>query len=757
MESPLITMSAITGKPTQKEIYNYLKNLKENGIDSALLYPRSGCEIEYLSKEWFNTVEGFINSATVLDMKLWLYDDFNWPSGDAGGRVSANEPYRLRAIKLSGIEKGKITYKSHHNSGLFGEKYFPNLLSEEAVDYFIKCTHEEYYKRFAKHFGTVIRGMFTDEPSIGYCCESDSVPYYEGIEQDYNNAFNRDFHTDLLCEHKELYSNVIELVSNRFNKCYISKLSSWCKEHGILMTGHLMCDNDPIGATKHAGHFLKNLSTFMLPGIDEIATCPYDISEMTLLGACEYASGENGAMAELFALGPCDLTYKKRICILYLASAFKIDRYFLAVSHMDLRGNKLITDYFNNFNIDQPDFSGMKLFSMEAKKAALLAKSDFTPDVYIRYPFKQCIDIIRKKGWGEAFMQMINELSYKGIQWKYIDDEIIENVPVIEVDNDFKFTVDNKEFDTTSIKGSVTIEAADKKEVKGIFVRKYNDGSTLVINLFAPKGEYIINGNALKLDTYSVLLLEDGQREEKREEIKLNFDVHYCNDNVIRTMHLNGEKSCEIYAKCDTGVTICVRNDENALLNGEKIPCQNQARMLPNGMQSLYKMSDPITLKAGVNVITASNDIKYLPTVLLCGAFSYQLKSDKICKITLEKRKNRHSPGEKLYDYGKIQLSARVKIPKGAKQIKLQGTDLYTKVYIDDALIGEKISSPYVFNLDSSLWNKEVTLKIEQHSSMGAIFGDIEYWDKNVEKSGWRGTPSPSPHPFGIETLYWIF
>ena len=89
--SSLITMSAITGKPNTEKIHSYLKDLKENGIDEFLLYPRSGCEIEYLSNEWFDTVEKFVNSALILNMKMWLYDDFNWPSGDAGGKVTANE------------------------------------------------------------------------------------------------------------------------------------------------------------------------------------------------------------------------------------------------------------------------------------------------------------------------------------------------------------------------------------------------------------------------------------------------------------------------------------------------------------------------------------------------------------------------------------------------------------------------------------------------------------------------------------------
>ena len=90
MKSPFITMSAITGKPTKEQIHEYLLSLKQGGIEQVLLYPRSGCELEYLSEEWFNTVANFLSCAKELDMCIWLYDDFNWPSGDAGGRVTAN-------------------------------------------------------------------------------------------------------------------------------------------------------------------------------------------------------------------------------------------------------------------------------------------------------------------------------------------------------------------------------------------------------------------------------------------------------------------------------------------------------------------------------------------------------------------------------------------------------------------------------------------------------------------------------------------
>ena len=72
------------------------------------------------------------------------------------------------------------------------------------------------------------------------------------------------------------------------------------------------------------------------------------------------------------------------------------------------------------------------------------------------------------------------------IEEKKIDDEKIEDAtPVIEVDCDFNMTLNSKRFDISLINTSVTIQTLDGKNARGIFVRKYNDQSTLVLNLFA--------------------------------------------------------------------------------------------------------------------------------------------------------------------------------------------------------------------------------------------------------------------------------
>ena len=107
MLNPFVTMSALTGKPTKKGIHKYLSDLKALGIDQVMIYPRSGSEVEYLSEDWFCAVADFIDSAIILNMKLWLYDDFNWPSGDACGKVTKVEKFRLSSIKTKGEMRGR--------------------------------------------------------------------------------------------------------------------------------------------------------------------------------------------------------------------------------------------------------------------------------------------------------------------------------------------------------------------------------------------------------------------------------------------------------------------------------------------------------------------------------------------------------------------------------------------------------------------------------------------------------------------------
>lgn len=763
MKNPLITMSAVTGKPSMSFIQKYMKSLIENGIEQVMIYPRSGCELEYLSNEWFDTVECFLKCAKQLDMYIWLYDDFNWPSGDAGGRVS--KKYQLKSITTAGENIGEISTHSRHNGGLFRIKNFPDLLSYDAVDYFINVTHEQYYRRFKEYFGSTIKGIFTDEPSFGYCCNNSSVPYYEQLPDDYKSLSGGDFYDDMKLGSDKFYENVMLAVANRFKACFVDKIRNWCEEHSIYMCGHLMAENEPYGATFHNGNLLTMLSSFSVPGVDEIVTNLNNPNILSIFGAAQYARKGTFAMAELFALGPCDMSYALKKSMIFYSASFKINLYFLAVSHMDMRGNKKILDYFNDFSISQPDFSGMKLLANEAMLAAEYADKDFTPDVYVEYPSELCAANLRNKDFKTGiFIALLKRLSYYQIQWKFINKgDNTNGIKVIRLteNSTLKYadiTASDADEICKVLASNPLVRNINGELSESIFVRKFDDGSFIVINLDNTPSKYVINGIDKEIDGYGVVTDKDissSLYKKVKAEIN-NFNVNYCNENIIRCMFVNSQDSAIIKSTSKQTVKVVLRNDSKAYIDNEAITTHESCTDIPYGMQSLYKASAPITLCGSSFTIKSGNDYKYMPSVLIKGSFDAESISGDICQINLLPRKNSLRIGDYISGFGKVELSQKVFVPEGAKFLQLNGTKLYTCILINGEPIGEKICSPYIYKIDNKYCGKIVNLKIIQYSSIAPILGDVEYWDKHSENVSWKGTKSPQKTNFGVSGAEWL-
>lgn len=759
MKNPLVTMSAVTGKPSSEEIFAYLKSLKDNGIEQAMVYPRSGCELEYLEEEWFEAVGHFVHFAEQLNMSLWIYDDFNWPSGDAHGRVSSVEKFRLKSVCTSGEGCGKISCYSQNKGSLFREIFFPNLLNDEATDYFIQCTHEQYYRRFGEYFGNVIKGFFTDEPGVGYCCTEDSMPYYDGMAEDYNTATVRDFFEDMKEKHCDFYAVSLELIGKKYRSCFIEKLSVWCKAHNVILTGHLMEDTTPNGATKQCGDLLKALLLFGMPGIDELRTRFDDLCLYNLLGSVQYGRrNKEFAMAELFALGPCNISYAKKRSMLYLCSCFGINRYFLAVSAMDMRGNMTITDYFNLFTADCPDFEAMKILSNDAKKASKLADKAFTPQVYIRYPTKICTRQMFKELNFMRFYKLVNSLTHNQIQWKYLDDgDVPENIPVIEFTNELEYILDGKKLCLEAVldkfRKKLFVTDCDGKISEGIFVRRYDDGTSVVLNLYAKPDTYLVDGQRMYLEENAVRICDEKTAEKqscKIEKAVVEFDVEYANMNMIRAMYVNDVEECVIVCEKDVEVYLAVRKDTHAAIDGAAVSgIAENSPLLCNGLKKLYLLSEKMTLKRGEHTLSSVKDVKYLPSVFILGDFSQISIGGEISKVRLSERPKKYLTGDKIYGFGKVTFSGKIKIPTNAETIILSDTSLYTSVYIDNVFCGDAVYPPYNFNIPQKAIGKEVDVKIVQASSLGPIFGDVEYFTQNSKITNWK-TPSPEQEAFGL-------
>src|SRR6266566_606514 len=77
------------------EMERQLRAMKEAGISAVVFHPRSGMggefghgEMEYyLSETYFDRFKSALEICRQLGLKVILYDEYNWPSGQGGGRV----------------------------------------------------------------------------------------------------------------------------------------------------------------------------------------------------------------------------------------------------------------------------------------------------------------------------------------------------------------------------------------------------------------------------------------------------------------------------------------------------------------------------------------------------------------------------------------------------------------------------------------------------------------------------------------------
>ena len=77
MCSPLIPMLSLTGGRNMEKIAAMLDGYRTVGINTVMLYPRSGLEIPYMSDAYLQYIQEITEAARVRSMHLWLYDAFN--------------------------------------------------------------------------------------------------------------------------------------------------------------------------------------------------------------------------------------------------------------------------------------------------------------------------------------------------------------------------------------------------------------------------------------------------------------------------------------------------------------------------------------------------------------------------------------------------------------------------------------------------------------------------------------------------------
>lgn len=270
----------------EERVKNQLADYVEKGVNGLVLHPRIGVpkEMPYLSEEYFRAVKFIVKTAAELNMKIVLYDEGMYPSGSAHGMVvEANPEYASKGIILLDAEKAesklaaeefaqviaelsdgrKIIYgftggtiRGIHfgeDDGQPGAPKAADILNPDAVDEFIRLTHDRYYEELKEYFGTTVIAFFTDEPSALGRGAGHYRDWVKGLEEELVAAGGKVEELEALFirrGHVAGRADIVETAENRtvvlyrqlikkkLREIFYARLSNWCEDHGIGLIGH---------------------------------------------------------------------------------------------------------------------------------------------------------------------------------------------------------------------------------------------------------------------------------------------------------------------------------------------------------------------------------------------------------------------------------------------------------------------------------------------------------------------------------------
>jgi hypothetical protein len=301
-------------------------------LREVLFHPVHGMTVEYLSTAYFDRLRFALGLAREHGIKVWIYDEFAWPSGVAGGLLLREHPeHRGWHLKFSRCPDGTAQATPTRSERVLdavagapwtrGESGYLDTLSAPAVRCFLEMTYERTRREGGDLFREVVTGFFTDEPAAMIASFAEQPSFWTAAALPWTpelpRRFQERFGYDIAPHYAELAGDGPNqkkddywlLVKEMHSEAYHGQLGRWCREHQLRYTGHLG-EDVPLQQVRFAGSPFQCLRHMDLPGIDFLGCGPEPeqrFGEYALVSSIARHAGRAGVYCEAFGISPFDL------------------------------------------------------------------------------------------------------------------------------------------------------------------------------------------------------------------------------------------------------------------------------------------------------------------------------------------------------------------------------------------------------------------------------------------------------------------
>ncbi|HSV72845.1 MAG TPA: hypothetical protein VLH79_03705 [Chthonomonadales bacterium] len=313
------------GALDRDELLRQIGVLHRMGMGGFFMHSRTGLVTEYLGDEWFDLINACADEGERLGLESWLYDEDRWPSGTAGGIVTRDPRYRMRYLHMATVDAAAFTWppdavavfaarrdglavhgarllapgdglegslhalvftvREMAPSSFYNGATYVDTMNPEATARYIEVTHERYRERCGDRLGRSIKGIFTDEPHRGALMDpfggagpdgEHMAPWTAALPHRFHEAFGY----DLLERLPELFLqpegrpvsqvkwHFTEMLQRLFLEGFMQPMDRWCRDHGIILTGHVLHEDSLAAQTSMCGSMMRCYEHMEYPGID---------------------------------------------------------------------------------------------------------------------------------------------------------------------------------------------------------------------------------------------------------------------------------------------------------------------------------------------------------------------------------------------------------------------------------------------------------------------------------------------------------
>ncbi len=323
----------LNGRMAPEIIEESLAEMALAGIPEVIIHPIHGLEVDYLSDLFFDRYRLALAAAGRLGLKVWIYDEYGWPSGPVGGKLLAEHPeHRAWVLHFSKGADGGVTAAPVQSDRLMetsvgapwtrAERGYLDMLSPEAGQCFIDMTHERYYRECREFFeGGVVLGFFTDEPMLMMSTRDDpggmwnlaALPWTPKLPEWFADRFGYQIepHYTALAgsDQPRVKRDYWTLVKDKHIEAFHGRIGAWCREHGVRYTGHL-CEDHFIQQVRFGGSASRDLAEMDEPGVDFLGWGRWPdqryLEQIFVASAARHA-GRPRVFCEAYGISPWDL------------------------------------------------------------------------------------------------------------------------------------------------------------------------------------------------------------------------------------------------------------------------------------------------------------------------------------------------------------------------------------------------------------------------------------------------------------------